>query len=91
MYRLAKTQRRFIITNWRYSTDFKRTFSLTCRTTILFDASDRFACVIQHRKAKNLLFPTRCCNINLVKPFRNLMLLNTRSTAKNLHSRHDHY
>ena len=46
--------------------------------------------MIHHWKAKNLLFPTMCCNKNLVKPFRNYPLLNTRSTAKNLHSRHDH-
>ena len=31
-----------------------------------------------------MLFPTMCCNINLVKPFGNYAQLNTRSTAKNL-------
>ena len=31
-----------------------------------------------------------CCNINLVKPFGNYALLNTRSTAKNLRSRREH-
>ena len=38
----------------------------------------------QHWKAKNLLFATMCCNINLLKPFGNYALLNTRNTAKNL-------
>ena len=55
-----------------------------------FDTSDRFACMIHHWKAKNLLFSTMCGNINLVKPFGNYALLNTGSTAKNLRSRHDH-
>ena len=63
-------------------------FSLTCRAIVArplkFDTSDRFACVIHRWKAKNLLFPAMCYNINLVKPFRNYALLNTRSTAKNL-------
>ena len=48
---------------------------------------------MHHWKAKNLLFPTMCCNKNLVKPLRNYALLNTRSTAKNpvnLPSRRDH-
>ena len=45
--------------------------------------------MIHHWKAKNLLFPTMCFNINLVKPFGNYELLNTRSTAKNLRSRRD--
>ena len=47
-------------------------------------------CVIHHWKTKNLLFPTVHCNVKLVKPFGNYALLNTRSTAKNLHSRRDH-
>ena len=55
-----------------------------------FDTSDRFVCIINHCKAKNLLFPTMCCVINSVKPFWNYALLNTRSTAKNLCSRRDH-
>ena len=55
-----------------------------------FDTSDRFACMIHHLKAKTLLFPMMCCNLNLVKPFGKYVLLNTRSTAKNLHSRRDH-
>ena len=46
--------------------------------------------MIHRWKAKNLLFPTMCCNINLVKPFGNNALLNTRSTAENLRSRRDH-
>ena len=50
---------------------------------------DRF-CLIHHWKAKNLLFSTVCCNINLVKPFGNYGLLNTGSTAKNLRCRRDH-
>ena len=67
------------------------TFQLTCRATIVarpfkFETSDRFTYMIHRWKAKNLLFPTMCCNINLVKSFRNYMLLNTRSTAKNLRS-----
>ena len=72
------------------------TFQLTCRATIVarpfkFETSDRFTYMIHRWKAKNLLFPTMCCNINLVKSFRNYMLLNTRSTAKNLRStRRDH-
>ena len=45
--------------------------------------------MIHHWKAKNPLF-LMCCNINLVKPFGNYVLLNTGSTAKNLCSRHDH-
>ena len=49
-----------------------------------FDSSDRFACMIHHWKAKNLLFP-----MDMVKPFGNYALLNTRSTAKNLCSRGD--
>ena len=57
---------------------------------VKFDTSDRFACMIHHWKAKTILFPTMCCNINLVKPFVNYELLNTRSTAKNLGSRRDH-
>ena len=55
-----------------------------------FDTSDRFACMIHHWNAKNLLFLTVCCNINLVKAFGNYALLNTGSTAKNLRSRRDH-
>ena len=55
-----------------------------------FDTCDRFARMIHHWKAKNLLFPTICCNINLVKAFGNYALLNTRSTAKSLYSRRDH-
>ena len=51
-----------------------------------FDTSDRFACMIHHWKAKNPLFSTMCCNINLVKPFWNYAVLNTGSTAKNLRS-----
>ena len=46
--------------------------------------------MIHHWKAKNLLFPTMCCNINLAKPVGNYALLNTRKTAKNLRSRRDH-
>ena len=60
---------------------------LTGRGTIVarplkFYISDRFACMIHHWKAKNLLVPTTCCNINLVKPFGNYALLNTRSATK---------
>ena len=60
--------------------------------TLKLGTSEKSACVIHHWKAKNLLFPTMCCNINLVKPFVNYALLNTLSTAKNLHStcRRDH-
>ena len=54
-----------------------------------FDTSDRFACIIQAWKAKNLPFPTICRILSLVKPFGNYALLNTRSTAKNLHSKRD--
>ena len=50
-----------------------------------FDTNDRFACMIHHWKAKNLL-----CNINLVKLFGIYALLNTGSAAKNLRSRCDH-
>ena len=46
--------------------------------------------MIHHWKAKNPLFLMMCCNINLVKPFGNYVLLNTGSTAKNLCSRHDY-
>ena len=46
--------------------------------------------MIHHWKAKNLLFPTMCCNINLVKPFGDYALVSTGSTAKNLHGRRDH-
>ena len=75
-------------TNQKCSIDSKLTFSLTYRATVVarlkFDASDRFACMMHRWKAKNLLFPMVCCNINLIKPFWNYALLNTRSTAKNL-------
>ena len=46
--------------------------------------------MIHDWKAKNLLFPMMCHNVNLDKSFGNYELLNTRSTAKNLHSRRDH-
>ena len=59
-------------------------FPEVTNTALKFDTSDRFACMIHHWKGKNFLFPTMCCNINLVKPFGNCTLLNTGSTAKNL-------
>ena len=59
-------------------------------SALKFDTSNRFACMKHHWKAKNLLFPTMCCNINLAKPFVNYALLSTRSTAKNLPSIRDH-
>ena len=58
----------------------------TIARPLKFDTTDRFA----HWKAKNLLFPTMCCSINLVKQFGNYAMLNTRSTVKNLCSRRDH-
>ena len=46
-----------------------------------FYTNHGFACMIHDSKAKNLLLPTRCCNINLVKPFGYYALLNTRNTV----------
>ena len=39
---------------------------------------------------ENLLFPTMCCNINLLKLIGNYALFNTRSTAKNPRGSRDH-
>ena len=65
-----------------YRVKWSRVRGIIIARPLKFDTSDRFAWMTHHWKAKNLLFLMMCYNINLVKPFRNLSLLNTRSTAK---------
>ena len=82
-----------ILMKSQYTKCFKiknQSYSYDRSSTLEFETSHRFTCMIHQWKAKTLLFPMMCCNVNLVQPFGYYALLNTGSTAENLRSRHDH-
>ena len=62
----------------------KKTFQISIDLSVLIGD------IVLIQRAKNLLFPTMCCNVNLVKPFGDYALASSGSTAKNLHARRDH-